>query len=225
MSISVRCTCGKKYQLKNDAAGKKFKCKECSEVVKVPDEQIDDLEDVDDEEDEWDDGEVKLPVRKKKKKKGSKAAAMATGIAWEAAKGAPGLFVRIAGIFVGIVGAPCALWALSFTGSSLIATFTMGSGIAFMMFCWGCFMTVTCLLGVRASFGFGLKVSGEYIWEGTGSVIVGMMIVGFSIICMAVTVVVVMGAIRNARGGFAGPNWAPPPAVRPFGRPGQPAGF
>ena len=37
MSIAVQCgSCGKDYTVKDDAAGKKFKCKDCGDVVEVP---------------------------------------------------------------------------------------------------------------------------------------------------------------------------------------------
>ncbi len=225
MSITVRCTCGKKYQLKDDAAGKKFKCKECSEVVKVPEEQLDELDDVDDEEDEWDDGELKLPVRKKKKKN-SKAVAMAKGIAWEAAKDAPAVVVRIAGIFVGILGVLLMLWSMAFAGAGLVAEFGGGAGGGgFMIFMWGGFLVMTCFLGVKACFGFGLKVSREYVWTGTGSITVGMMVVGFAMVCIALTVFVSAAAVRRARPGIQVPNRAPPDHIRQFRQPGQPAGF
>lgn len=38
MPISVSCSaCGKQYNVKDEAAGKKFKCKECEAIVEVPD--------------------------------------------------------------------------------------------------------------------------------------------------------------------------------------------
>jgi len=37
MAISVTChSCGREYSVKDEAAGKKFKCKDCGEVVDVP---------------------------------------------------------------------------------------------------------------------------------------------------------------------------------------------
>ena len=37
MPISVSCpACGKEYNVKDEAAGKKFKCKECEAIVEVP---------------------------------------------------------------------------------------------------------------------------------------------------------------------------------------------
>ena len=37
MPISVSCPhCGKEYNVKDEAAGKKFKCKECEAIVEVP---------------------------------------------------------------------------------------------------------------------------------------------------------------------------------------------
>ncbi len=46
MAIKVSCgTCGKKYQVRDGVVGKKFKCKECGELVTVPDIE----QDVDDD--------------------------------------------------------------------------------------------------------------------------------------------------------------------------------
>ncbi|MDB5336910.1 MAG: hypothetical protein JWN70_2529 [Planctomycetaceae bacterium] len=169
MSITVRCACGKKYQLKDDAAGKKFKCKECSEVVKVPDEQIDDLEDVDEEEDDWDDGEMKLPVRKKKKKS-SKAASMAKGIAWEAAKGAPVIFLQITGMIFGVSG--------YITGGLYLILAAFGLiGVNLIVIVGGATMALLSFLGARGAMGFGFKVSGDTEWKGNGSIIAGIIVV------------------------------------------------
>ena len=33
MPINVACNCGKKYRLKDELAGKKFKCKECDQIL------------------------------------------------------------------------------------------------------------------------------------------------------------------------------------------------
>lgn len=188
MSISVRCTCGKKYQLKDDAAGKKFKCKECSEVVKVPDEQIDDLEDVDDEEDEWDDGEMKLPVRKKKKK-GSKTASMAKGIAWKAAKGAPAVFLKVTGIFYGVLGYLLGVLSLVMAAVGLLR-------VSLPIFGVGAVVAVAALMGARASMGLGLKVSGDEPWTGNGSIIAGIIIVNF---CWALPAIMTVLAVMSMK--------------------------
>src|SRR5882724_7462068 len=42
MSISISCTCGKKYRVNETLAGKKIRCKACDEVLKVPREEADD---------------------------------------------------------------------------------------------------------------------------------------------------------------------------------------
>jgi hypothetical protein len=36
MPIAVECACGKRYKVPDDAAGKKFRCKECGEALTVP---------------------------------------------------------------------------------------------------------------------------------------------------------------------------------------------
>src|SRR5262245_57953452 len=36
MSISVACSCGKKYRVKEALAGKKIRCADCAELIKVP---------------------------------------------------------------------------------------------------------------------------------------------------------------------------------------------
>jgi hypothetical protein len=36
MSISMTCPCGKKYRLKDTSAGKKLRCADCGEVLKIP---------------------------------------------------------------------------------------------------------------------------------------------------------------------------------------------
>src|SRR5262245_3193986 len=36
MSISIQCGCGKSYQVADNLAGKKVRCKECGEAVPVP---------------------------------------------------------------------------------------------------------------------------------------------------------------------------------------------
>jgi hypothetical protein len=36
MSISIACSCGKKYRVKETLAGKKIRCADCSEPIKVP---------------------------------------------------------------------------------------------------------------------------------------------------------------------------------------------
>ena len=36
MAISVQCACGQKYNVKDELAGKKLKCKKCGEGMRVP---------------------------------------------------------------------------------------------------------------------------------------------------------------------------------------------
>src|SRR5260370_33038327 len=36
MSVSITCPCGKKYRVKDTLAGKKIRCTDCTEVLKVP---------------------------------------------------------------------------------------------------------------------------------------------------------------------------------------------
>lgn len=215
----VRCTCGKKYQLKDDAAGKKFKCKDCAEVVKIPDKQIDDLEDADDEEDDGDDGEMNLPARKQSKES-SQAVVMVQGTIWDAANDVTVTLVWIAGIFMGLLGAIFLLWAVFFTVLGSIMGLVLLSPIGFVIFfaslVWGSFLTVACYLGAKASFGLGLKISRGNVWRGTGSIVVGMLIVGFVILCISLTAVGMSGGMRRVRPGVQMPNLAPPEHIRQF---------
>jgi hypothetical protein len=36
MAISVACECGKKYRVKDSLAGKKIRCADCSELIRIP---------------------------------------------------------------------------------------------------------------------------------------------------------------------------------------------
>ena len=66
MTISVECDgCGKAYKIADDKAGKKFKCKDCGEVVAVPDEDFEDAFEVIDESDD------EPEVRPKRQRSGS----------------------------------------------------------------------------------------------------------------------------------------------------------
>lgn len=211
MSIAARCRCGKKFQVKTSAAGKKFKCTECGEVVKVPEEQLDELEDFDEDEDEaddFDDGEIKMPVRRKKKKS-SKAASMAKGIALQAAKDAPAALIRISGIVLGILGA-----------------FTTVVGFLLSLICFGSsfpaailamVLTVMCYLGTKAALGLGLKVSHENVWQGTGSIFVGnILVVVSTIFIWSLLGVMLIGALHAGRREMRQQNWEPPPNLRRF---------
>jgi hypothetical protein len=58
MSIDLRCkSCGKRYRLKDSAAGRSFACKDCDTQLKVPQPPMEEAEDIweDDsfEEDSW----------------------------------------------------------------------------------------------------------------------------------------------------------------------------
>lgn len=94
MSITARCRCGKKYQVKSDAVGKKFKCKECGRSVTIPDEVLDDLEDVDDYADDSYEEEVAPPVRKKKRRRSS-------GVGFQFGDGK---ILRVIGLVIGLIG-------------------------------------------------------------------------------------------------------------------------
>lgn len=61
MSISVRCPCGKKYTVSQDKAGKRIRCKDCGEILGVPDD--DNLEVL--EEDEEDDDAFEASPRRR----------------------------------------------------------------------------------------------------------------------------------------------------------------
>ena len=55
MSISVRCNCGKKYSVSDDKAGKRIRCRDCGEIIEVPDDSLVELsEDDEADADEFD---------------------------------------------------------------------------------------------------------------------------------------------------------------------------
>jgi hypothetical protein len=149
-----------------------------------------------------------MPVRRKKKKS-SKAVSMAQGIAWQAAKGTPAALVRIAGIIVGVLGAFITVLGFflmvgCFTGNFLVGLVVMT-------------LTIMCYFGTRAALGFGLKVSQEYVWEGTGSIFVGIVLTvvsGFFI--LAVLGMALIAARHAGRREMPQPNWQPPPHLRRF---------
>jgi hypothetical protein len=87
MPISVNCpSCGKAYNVKDDAAGKRFRCKQCEAVIAIPEapapseadgDPWDNL-DLSTADDPYGDGETDeapppMPVRRRKKKKSSKS--------------------------------------------------------------------------------------------------------------------------------------------------------
>lgn len=85
MPISVNCpSCGRAYSVKDDAAGKKFRCKQCEAVVSVPDAPSEaegdpwdnlDLSAADDPyaDGDTDEAPAQLPVRRRKKKSAKKS--------------------------------------------------------------------------------------------------------------------------------------------------------
>lgn len=75
MTIKFQCKkCGKNYQVSDDKAGRKIKCRECSAPVKIPELESDDLYD------DWEEEEAApapAPRRRKRKSTKSKPAAKA----------------------------------------------------------------------------------------------------------------------------------------------------
>lgn len=71
MPISVACgDCGKRYSIKDELAGKKFRCKGCEAIVEVPsaDEPDDEYEDADGDAEDYDDA----PPRRRKSVRASR---------------------------------------------------------------------------------------------------------------------------------------------------------
>lgn len=177
MSIRARCRCGKKFQVKDSSAGKKFKCTECSAVVKVPEPEVDELEDFEDEE-ELDDGELKLPVRRKKKRP-SKALTMTQGILWESAKSTPMIILRIFGLLNGIPGI---FISVAYFVMSLISLCTLNI-LMFLIFL-ACGMLG--FIGSKAACGYGMKASADVIWTGPASIIVGIILANLAVLIPAI---------------------------------------
>lgn len=180
MSITARCRCGKKYQVKNDSAGKKFRCKECDEIVKVPAEKFDDLEELDDlddfDDDEEPEEEFRRPVRRKKKRS-SKQWAMAKGILSQAGKDAPAVAVQIFGLIVGVIGYLFVVLYFLLALLVLLGQGPLGVVPAFVAVVLGLIV----LLGARGAIGLGLKVSRDSEWTGTTSIITGIIVTIFGI--------------------------------------------
>lgn len=105
MSITTNCRCGKKYQVKDENAGKQFKCKSCGASVRIPAGQIDDLEDYecDDIEDYVDDvgeddlDEFERPVPRQKKRTRFKSRKKRSSVNRTA-------IIHMIGIISGIIG-------------------------------------------------------------------------------------------------------------------------
>lgn len=82
MPISIACSCGKKYRVKETLAGKKIRCADCAELIKVPAQEAEE----DAEFDEFaglppargrnddDEDEPALPPRVKRRSKPAKSA-------------------------------------------------------------------------------------------------------------------------------------------------------
>lgn len=69
MSIKFRCKkCGKNYQVSDDKAGRKIKCRQCAAPIKIPELEIDDFSEDWEEEEEY-----APPVRKRSKKSSTKS--------------------------------------------------------------------------------------------------------------------------------------------------------
>src|SRR5690349_11114298 len=78
MSISIACSCGKAYRVKESLAGKKIRCAECAELIKVPVQEADDDSEYDEfgppqpAADDEDEGEPSLPPRVKRRSSATK---------------------------------------------------------------------------------------------------------------------------------------------------------
>jgi hypothetical protein len=78
MPISLTCECGKKYRVKDTLAGKKIRCADCAEVLKVPapdagdDEDMDEFEDLPSTARDPEESQRSLPPRMKRPAKVSK---------------------------------------------------------------------------------------------------------------------------------------------------------
>lgn len=80
MAIQVSCSkCGEDYRVKDEAAGKTFKCKSCGTTIRIPEADDDDFDEEDEIEDELppprrrvrdDDDEDDRPKRRKKRSSG-----------------------------------------------------------------------------------------------------------------------------------------------------------
>ena len=169
MSITTRCRCGKSYLLRDDLAGKSFKCKKCGKIVQVPG-GLDDLEEDDDEED-------LLPVRRRRKGRRSKEWTRAKGMLWEIGKSLPGGVLRGTGLLFAVLGYLAGGLFLVLAGGCLLAVAGgpagpgAGGAVLFLV------MAMTLFLGANAAAGRGLKVSRETAWTGDGSIIAGVLII------------------------------------------------
>ena len=78
MSISIACSCGKKYRVKETLAGKKIRCADCAELIKVPlqvaghDAQFDEYASLLPAASDQEESEPSLPPRLKRRSKTTK---------------------------------------------------------------------------------------------------------------------------------------------------------
>jgi len=83
MPISIACSCGKKYRVKEALAGKKIRCADCSELIKVPAQEAEEDAEFDEfaglpparagNDDDEDEDEPSLPPRVKRRSKPAKS--------------------------------------------------------------------------------------------------------------------------------------------------------
>jgi hypothetical protein len=75
MSISIACSCGKTYRVKETLAGKKVRCADCAELIKVPlqeadvDAEFDEFGPLQPAADDREESEPALPPRVKRRSK------------------------------------------------------------------------------------------------------------------------------------------------------------
>jgi len=77
MSISIACSCGKTYRVKETLAGKKIRCADCSELINVPaqvveDDEFDEFATLEPADDDGEESEPSLPPRVKRRSKTTK---------------------------------------------------------------------------------------------------------------------------------------------------------
>lgn len=177
MSITAHCVCGKRYQVKEAAAGKKFKCKECDETVTVPNAELDELEDYDDDEEE----EFRpAPAHRRKGKSqksrpSAKSSKKLTSDNIQAFLLVPGFILGILGIILGCL--------YSLIGSILLAKIQPGGCVLMWL------LSGLTIFGGRAAMGKGLQFSTGEPWKGGGSMIVGILMVGLGIVPVVVGII------------------------------------
>lgn len=116
MSIKLNCPqCSRPYVLKDELAGKRFRCKDCQELVTIPAAEgilvAEVIEEDDSPEDDWEPAPRAAPIRKsgkKKKKKGNQAGTQAVKILVSVVLGVVGLVLVVAlggGAIYGVIQA------------------------------------------------------------------------------------------------------------------------